>query len=336
MIRWVHPVPARAATGLVGTVYEEVRRDFGALVEPFTLHSPSPTLLAAVWRACRATLVTGRVPRVVKEVVATGVSAANACPYCVDAHTVMLDGAGAHDAARALAADRAEAIDDPRLRAIAAWARASRDPESPVLATPPFDAADAAEILGTALVFHYVNRPVTVLLGSSPLPIATGALKPALRRGAGVWFGRAMRRAGGTAPPLLPDAALPDDLAWARTSPPVADALARFAAAVDVEGARVLSPVIRDAVAARLRDWRGEDVGLGRHWAEPALAGVGDADRPALRLALLTALAPHQVDGDVVTAFRGRSPDDADLVAALAWSSLTAARRVVDWLARPA
>ncbi len=222
MIRYVRAVPARAATGLVATVYGEVAREFGALVEPFTLHSPAPALLAGAWRACRATLVTGTVPRAVKEGVAAAVSRANRCPYCVDAHTIMLDGVASHDAARAIAAGCDEAIRDRRVRDAVAWASASRTPGSPLLAMPPFALHEAPEMLGTALVFHYINRPVTVLLDESPLPSTAPQWKGVLRRMAGWWFGRAMARPKPADPPaLLPAASLPDDLRWAASSPPV-------------------------------------------------------------------------------------------------------------------
>ena len=122
MIRYVRPVAARAASGIVAVIYAEVKREFGALVEPMTLHSPAPAILAGVWRACRATLVTGTVARALKEAVATAVSRANRCAYCVDAHVVMLEGAGAHQTADALAAGDVGAIRDPRARALAAWA----------------------------------------------------------------------------------------------------------------------------------------------------------------------------------------------------------------------
>ncbi|CAA9409576.1 MAG: hypothetical protein AVDCRST_MAG66-1956, partial [uncultured Pseudonocardia sp.] len=48
--------------------------------------------------------------------------------------------------------------------------------------------------------------------------------------------------------------------------------------------------------------------------------------RPAARLALRTALAPHRVDDATVAAFRARRPDPADLVTVTAWASLSAAR----------
>ena len=337
MIRYVRPVAARDASGIVAVIYAEVKREFGALVEPMTLHSPAPAILAGVWRACRATLVTGTVARALKEAVATAVSRANRCAYCVDAHVVMLDGAGAHQTADALAAGDVGAIRDPRARALAAWASVGlgRDTAKGVSPhSPPFGADEAPEILGTALMFHYINRPVTVLLGDSPLPAAPAAFKGPLRRAAGWWFARAIARPKATDPaPLVPAAPLPNDLRWAEVSPRVADALARFAAAVDVEGAHVLPATTRQLVTARLAEWDGSDVGLGRQWLAPVLATIDEAQRPAAQLALLAAFAPHQIDDAVVDAFRASVPGDRALVAALAWASLAAARRIVQRLA---
>jgi AhpD family alkylhydroperoxidase len=329
VIRYLAPVSPRVATEPVATVYDEIRREFGALVEPFTLLAASPLLLAGVWRACRATLVAGDVRRDVKEAVAAAVSRANRCGYCVDAHVVMLAGTKAHDAARAIVAADADAIADPDVRRAFAWGAASRTPGAP----PPFAPSELPELVGTAMVFHYINRPVTVLLGDSPLPALPRSWRAGARRAAGWWFGRAIARAKPRdLPPLLPAAPLPDDLCWAAPSPPVADALGRWVAAVEHEGARVLPEEVRTCVTARLATWTGADPGLGQTWLASAVAPLSAAAQAAARLTLLTALAPHQVDRDVVGAFRAGAADDAALVAALAWASLAAARRVVRWL----
>ncbi|NUP84002.1 MAG: carboxymuconolactone decarboxylase family protein, partial [Nonomuraea sp.] len=57
------------------------------------------------------------------------------------------------------------------------------------------------------------------------------------------------------------------------------------------------------------------------------------AERPAARLALLTALASHQVDRRAVEEFAATAPGDAALVEVTAWASLSAARRVGAWCA---
>ncbi len=66
-VQWVRP---SAADGLVAEVYGQIRRDFGAVVDPFKQHSVAPDLLAGVWSACWEALVAGEVPRERKETVA--------------------------------------------------------------------------------------------------------------------------------------------------------------------------------------------------------------------------------------------------------------------------
>ena len=62
------------------------------------------------------------------------------------------------------------------------------------------------------------------------------------------------------------------------------------------------------------------------------VARLAEVKRPAARLALLTALASYQIDKDTIAAFRAQQPGDDKLIAATAWASFTAARRVGTWL----
>src|SRR5262249_1944088 len=65
------------------------------------------------------------------------------------------------------------------------------------------------------------------------------------------------------------------------------------------------------------------------------VASLDDADRPLAAFALLTAVAPYQVDTSIVESFRARRPTDAELVGAAGWAAFTAARRVGGWFAAP-
>jgi AhpD family alkylhydroperoxidase len=340
MIRHVTPVSRKAATGTVARVYEGLRREFGVHAEPITLHSPDPELLAGAWMLCREiTVARGRVDRTLKEAVATTVSHVNRCPFCVDAHSVMLGGLGALDVARHIDAGRLDAVADPRTAAVVRWAVATRDPGAPELEHPPFDIAEMPEMVGTALLFHYINRPVNVFLGETPLPtrhrlLRGGMLAIGSRRFRA--FTGAHREPGETLD-LLPEAELPADMAWAGGTPAVAGAWARFIAAADRAGGRALPRSVRARIVEQLGKWHGEDPGLGREWLEQALEGLDAGERAAARLALLSAFAPYRVDDDVVRDYRARSgAGDAELVGAVAWAALAAARRVGGWISQPA
>src|ERR1039458_7936700 len=222
-MRYVEDVSPAAASGPVAEIYEQIRLDFGAVPDPFLLHSASPRLLGGVWAACRETLVAGRAPRHLTELVATVVSQINSCPYCVDAHTTMLR-AGEHGALAGspLAGVATDGLDDES-RSFAAWAGATRSPGADVLGDPPFDAGLAPELIGTAVAFHYINRMVTILASPSPFP-GPRALRPLTTRIAPRLFARAVKRpkVAGDSLRFLERAEPPEDMGWAKGSPPVA------------------------------------------------------------------------------------------------------------------
>lgn len=336
-VKYIQPVAAGSAVGIVARVYAQIKRDFGALVEPFTLHSPSPKLLAGAWMAARESQLAGNVRRDIKEAVAATVSKINRCPYCVDAHTIMLNATGEHKVARAISNGNYDQILDSKVRSIAKWASITRSPRSKTLLSPPFSREDAPEIIGTAMFYHYINRMVSVLLSETPLPSNRRWLKNALKRLAGLFFSRAVRRSipPGDSLKFLPEADLPANLGWAKRTPTIAGAFARFAAVVDEAGRYALSAEVRTCVKEHVQAWNGEDPGLSRRWVEQKIKGFDDASKAAGRLTLLTALAPYQVDDGVVLAFRAHFPEDEKLLGGLAWASFTAARRIGTWLHVP-
>jgi AhpD family alkylhydroperoxidase len=328
-VKYVRPTSVGEARGLVAEVYGQVADEMRIVVPPALLHSPAPDLLAAYWMLHREPLIAdGRVPRLTKEAVAAAVSVANICPYCVDMHSMALYDLGTEDDAEALVADRVQDVADAGTRAVAAWARhAHLDDGAPA----PFPEAYRAELVGVVVGFHYLTRMVNVFLASFLLPPRFG---PAARRRFKRGVSRVLRPIlhGSFAParsvPLLPDAPLPADAAWAAGTPAVAAAVARSYAAFEAAGARALPEPVRRLVSTRLDGWRGEETGLSRAWCEELIADLPPAHRAAGRLALLTALASYQVDEETVAEFRRYHDSDAALVEAAAWASYRAARRV--------
>jgi len=203
-----------------------------------------------------------------------------------------------------------------------------------VLGDPPFDAELAPELIGTAVAFHYINRMVTILASPSPFP-GPRALRPLTTRIAPRLFARAVKRpkTAGDSLRFLEQAELPEDMSWAKGSPPVAAAFAGFMAAIEDESHDVIGSDARAVVQARVAAWRGEEPQLSRAWVETAIAELSEPEAAAARLGLLAAMAPHQVDDAVVAAYRRHEPADRRLLALLAWSSAQAARRIGTWSA---
>lgn len=318
-IEHVVPVRPAGASGLVARVYRQVEGEFGLLAPPIALHSPVPGVLAASWLMLRETLLAaGSLDRASKEAIAAAVSAANACPYCVEVHTAALGDAE---------------VDDEW----SAWAARSGDRDRAGAAPGP--AAWLPEALGVVTTFHYLNRMVTIFLPESPLPagLPTAVKGTARRMLTRIMAPEEIRRAGESLD-LLPPAALPADLAWAEPNPAIGAAFARACAAIDAAALNVVPAPVRVLVRDELAAWTGRPPGLGRGWVEDAVAVAPQADRAIARLGLLTALAPFQVDEEVIAQARkrlaaedGAAGADAALIALTAWASLTTARRIGAW-----
>ena len=133
--------------------------------------------------------------------------------------------------------------------------------------------------------------------------------------------------------PLLPPAELPEDLDWARPNPRVADALARYAAAIEREASSAISERVRRTVEKSLSEWQGEQMPISRSWVETALAGLSGEDAAIARLAIVLAKAPYQVDDALAEAVLGDERDENRFVKILAWASFAGARRFASLVA---
>ena len=323
-IRYVAAVRRGRADGLASEVYGQVESDFGVLAPPVALHAPAPEVLAAVWMLLRETLVVqGAAPRAAKEAVATAVSLGNSCAYCATIHNNALGVLGAVG----VDASGRGAGDEDGLEQIVDWAMPADG--GPPGAEPPFPAAQGPELVGVAVLLHYLNRVVNVFLHDVPLPpgVPEFALPAVLRV-----LGRAMLGASRRVHPpgrsldLLPDAPLPPDMRWAAGNPTVARAFSRACAAIDEAGRRSVPEAVRDLVLVNLVGWRGGPRGISRAWVEELVSGLPEARRPAGRLALLVAFASYQVDAEVVRACRAAGADDRTLIELCAWAAMAAAR----------
>jgi hypothetical protein len=174
---------------------------------------------------------------------------------------------------------------------------------------------------------------VTIFLPESPLP-------PMTPKAIGGWVMGMLASAMTSASPVpgasldtLPDAQLPEEFSWAASDSRIAAVLAGAAAAVEDAAAQVVTMPVRELIADRLRTWDGRPLGPSRAWADEAVAVLDATDRPAGRLAILTALAPHQVGKADVNGFRSaaRSGDEA-VVGLTSWASMAVARTVGSWL----
>ncbi|MFJ9038237.1 carboxymuconolactone decarboxylase family protein [Streptomyces sp. NPDC102406] len=316
--RYTRPPSPKTATGTAAAVYAQTATDFG-IPHPTTLVvlGSAPELLAPAWALLRESLIAGSGSRADRELIAAGASLANRCPFCVDAHAVLLHANGDHALGEAVA--RARSPRGERAARLLEWGRATRVPGSPELTPPPFARTALASHFGTALTFHFINRIVSALCGENLLPAGAQRLR-AVRSLAGRSLSRAVRA------PHRPGASLallgstgPGPLWAAGTSVgPAYDAL-RTAATT---GAGLLDDADLGLVQSTVARWDGS------HPA-PSWPELPDrADRPGARLALLAALAPYRITDEDVAAWRVPPFTDHCLVRLIAYGAFAAVDRI--------
>lgn len=319
----VHVVSTKAPRGaparLARRVYRQMRRDF-FVASPFSLHASVPELLAGTWSVVRESLFTGDVPRAKKEIVASAVSKANECPFCIGAHQAAVRAARAEDAA------------------IQAWAEGSNAANSEALRTLPFPASEKPEYFATIVAFHYLNRMVSAFLDSKMMP-TPDFMDPMADSMATIMMGGMIRKGRknlpGDSANIRPeyDPSLGWRPAWAEPAPYIAEAIEAWSA-INEQAARThLGVDFVEAVGVAIDAWNGGNPGLGTGWLDGVRPEVASSHREAADFALLLAMAPWMVDDDRLNAVLKSGMSKEQLLVAGAWASQRAARRAGTWVA---
>jgi AhpD family alkylhydroperoxidase len=333
-MRYVKSVPGKEAQGLVARVYDMLAED-AFINGSVTSHSKVPELMAGMWTGGRETiLVSDQLDRTSKEAMSATLSQVNDCPYCADMLISLVHSNGEHEIASGIFANDEEQITDPVMRERCAWIRAVATAGSEAPPKPPFTAEELPEAIGSLFVFSYINRFSHVVMDGSPVaaPFGLQTVKNAALR----MFGFELRPTTarvlvpGVALDLLPPAPLPDDLGWAAPNPRVADALARWAAVIERETPKAVSPQVRELVEGSLQRWQGEFMPLSRSWVDEEVRDLTGKDRSVARLALVVAKASYQFDDSLAEDVPGPDQDEERFIRVLAWASHAGARRVAD------
>jgi hypothetical protein len=336
-MRYVSAIPSHKAEGLVARIYDMIAEDFfinGSL----TSHSQVPALLAGVWTGGRESiLVSDRLDRTTKEAMTAILSQVNECSYCGDMLVSLVYGGGKSEAASRIFTDEEEQITDPTMRERLAWTRAAGTAGPEGVPEPPFTPEELPEAIGALLAMSHINRFSHVVMDGSPVTAPLGL--QGIKAGALRLFGSELKVTTerplepGRALDLLPPASLPEDMEWAKPNPRIADALSRWAAVIERETARVMSPAVRELVHRNLQRWEGEQMPISRSWVDAEVQGLSGEDRAIARLALVVAKASFQVDDKLVEDVLGEDRDETRLIRVLAWASFSAARRFAQRIA---
>jgi len=280
-----------------------MREEF-MVAAPFVLHGDIPELLAAAWCVIRETLLCGDASRGNKEIIAWAISESNDCPFCIGAHRAAVKATGAKE------------------QSIEQWARFSFSSEATAVTLP--QEKYRAEYMGTLTAFHYLNRMVSVFLDEKMMPMPksmdpiTDSMAKAMMVGV---IKKGGKSAAGASLKFLPnpDPAQAWQPEWAKDNENVAKAIATWSSTIETVALNHLRPKLLKFLSSKTATWQGSN--------------FSRSDREAVKLALLTIMAPHSVEDSDVHAVLNTGWSQENVLALVAWSALQAAKRCATWTA---
>jgi uncharacterized peroxidase-related enzyme len=165
----IRTVPPEAATGDLALAYEAFKESLGAPAVPVVvqLSSIRPDLTSLLAALHGALFRGGELSRKAKEAISTYVSALNNCPYCISAHTLLmqLHGASAEQVDAARRGDISAFTDDDDIARVLALAeKITRhaykvtDGDIEVLRTAGWSDEKILEAVWVVVFFNLVNR----------------------------------------------------------------------------------------------------------------------------------------------------------------------------------
>lgn len=165
----IRTVPPEDATDELAAAYERLRGTMGSPIAPLViqLSSVRPDITSSLASLYQALFGGGELSRTAKEAIATYVAALNSCPYCVGAHTILMQLHGASpehvDAARR--GDAAAFTDDdelarflPLAEKITRHAYKVTDADIEVLRDQGWGDEKILEAVGVVVFFNMINR----------------------------------------------------------------------------------------------------------------------------------------------------------------------------------
>jgi len=329
LIKHIKYIKKNQAKGHLKRLYKHMELNFGKLAEPFVIHSIDEELTAGIWAVFYETiLVDGEVKRSLKEAIATSVSEINKCNYCVDAHTIMIFGTEKILLEIITTIKEGKTIATTQEEKLVFWALQNLKFDSSIILNPPFTKDKAPEIIGTAVLFHYINRMVNLFAGNTPLPTTKmrGAL---IRIASGFIFAKAIKKKKikGESLLFIDEGINGDSFTWAGQKPVIQKAFQYFKYQTEHKIDQILSPALISLLKSQATQLNLIKSGFGNEKLEIFLKTVKPAERQIAEFCFLTMFESHKVYEKHFQGLKQRFKD-AEILRVAAFVSMLIADRI--------
>lgn len=331
-LKYIKKIPPKQATGELKKIYDMIGKSWsGPMPGPWLMLASTPELLNVIWINAALNMFSGSLKHDEWNVIAASISKMNRCPYCLEAHGMLIDAYASNDTAKYIEMGRIDRIEDPYFKSLAEWSF-STTTKAPIISNPPFNIDKAPEAIMTVLSFHLINRMVNIFLYESGMPVPelfglkklmASLAKPMMRKmiDSMVFDEKELLS-------LAPMSTLPADMPWAKTNRRVAEAVTRQATAFERVGNETVPKPVRDLLNHQLEFWDGNNVSASQEWINDTLSKLDDGLKPIGKLVLLTAFASYKVDKQIVEDVQIVLPGDSNLVKTVAYASFATARKI--------
>ena len=159
-------LPPASASREVQAIYEDFHRRMSFPAPPnFILtQGHSPTVAQGTWDVVRGVLVSGKLPRWMKEMMFVAISNDRQCRYCTAAHVACCRMLGVKPESLSELVGDPGSISDPKLRDVILFSiKCSRDPQSlakadfEILYKHGFTQSEVVEMIGMSALAVYAN-----------------------------------------------------------------------------------------------------------------------------------------------------------------------------------
>ncbi len=119
---------------------------------------------------------------------------------------------------------------------------------------------------------------------------------------------------------------------WAKDSPNISGAYARFADVIEDLEKTVVPKQTQETINQYINEWNPKTPEFGSKWLKEATINMDPQSKTATTIALLAVFAPYQITKEIINNFRRFFPQQNQLLGIIAWASFTKARRIGKWL----
>ncbi|OYT15897.1 MAG: hypothetical protein B7C24_10635 [Bacteroidetes bacterium 4572_77] len=328
-IKHIKYICKRKAKGKLKILYRHIESNFGKLAEPFVLHSIKLNYISAVWAVLYETLlVEQKIKRSIKESIATCISEVNKCPYCIDAHTVMVFGTdkSLENNIQHLKTNPTES--PTKEDEIIYWALHNLDFQNKLLKSPPFNKQEAPEIIGTAVLFHYINRMVQVFAQDSPFPISFWK-KQIKYFAANFIFNKALKKpkTKGESLGFLNTTSLNNDFIWAKETPEIQSAFCHLKKEISQDINTLLSSESIDYIKNTAKNLDLLNNSFGHKNKNAFLENIKQKDKIVSEYCFLMMFEHHKIQDTHIKALKEFLSQE-QILQLSAWSSLLIAENI--------